>query len=108
MSSRNIYLSNEDRALAPIISRALFSSERLVNGGEHTREKVLECMNKYLQHSKLTVDYISFASLETALEIEHYVPSEGALLSTAVRIGKTRLIDNVIIGPTTSSNRTDL
>jgi pantoate--beta-alanine ligase len=93
MSSRNVYLSPEERERALVISRALGEAERMVAAGERDAGVVRECVRRALELAGVVVDYVSVSDEETFEEVERV---EGAvLLLAAGRVGGTRLIDNV-------------
>jgi len=95
MSSRNRYLNQEERKLASIFPRALFRASEVALT-EKKREPVLQAALTSLCHPQVVIDYVSLASLQDGKEVD-VIGSEGAVLSAAIKIGKTRLIDNVII-----------
>jgi pantoate--beta-alanine ligase len=96
MSSRNVYLDPEQRRASVVLSRALFKAKATFEDGEtdasHLREAVLDTL---ASEPWVKVQYVSCAHPDTLEELNGRV--EHALLSLAVTIGKTRLIDNVII-----------
>jgi len=98
MSSRNRYLTPHQRELAPILAKALFKAQEIVvSGKEFRREPIVGCALSALQHPDVLVDYVSLASMDDGMEIAEIKPHTEALLSAAIKIGTTRLIDNVII-----------
>jgi pantoate--beta-alanine ligase len=98
LSSRNVYLSPEQRAAAPVLYRALSQAAERYAGGERSAEALRETMRAALAAEPLAaVDYVSAAHPLTLQELEA-VDRAGALLSLAVHIGKTRLIDNLLLG----------
>ena len=98
MSSRNTYLSPEQRAAAPVLYRALSAARARYEGGERSPEKLREAMRTVLTAEPLAVmDYVSAADNESLVELD--APStRPILLSMAVFVGKTRLIDNLVCG----------
>ena len=98
MSSRNAYLTPEQRAAAPILRRSLDRVEALYAGGERDGENIRHAMRDILQAEPLALpDYISVADLDSLEELQLI---EGmALVSLAVRFGSTRLIDNTVLPP---------
>lgn len=97
MSSRNTYLSPEERRAATVLYRALTAAENAFNMGEHDGARLRAIMTDVLAAEPLaTPAYVSVADPETLVEVDG--PAERALLSMAVRIGKPTLIDNVIVG----------
>jgi len=97
MSSRNVYLSPEERRAATVLWRSLGRARELFDGGERRAEVIRGEMRAVLASERLArVEYVSVADTETLAELEAI---EGlAMVSLAVRIGSTRLIDNVTVG----------
>jgi pantoate--beta-alanine ligase len=94
MSSRNIYLSPKERQAATILFKALTLARQLGRGGEKDAEKIRQQMTALIQKEPLAqIDYVSIADAETLEELS--LLDRPALASLAVRIGKTRLIDNM-------------
>jgi pantoate--beta-alanine ligase len=93
MSSRNVHLSAEDRAAAPVLRRALLAARAAWETGERSGDALRRAMADVLASEPLaSPDYVSVANAETLEEVDR-VPGP-ALLSLAVRFGATRLIDN--------------
>jgi len=101
MSSRNKYLSTEQRRAATALYHALSGAETLWLAGERNSDALRESMMRVLSIEPLArVDYISAADPATLREIEGKIPSDkGILLSMAVFFDKTRLIDNFLLTP---------
>ena len=98
MSSRNAYLSPVERARAVILIRALRAGEALVLAGERNAGTLRAAMHAVLATDESArPDYVSAADPHTLRELEAVGPN-GTLLSLAVRIGTTRLIDNLLAG----------
>ncbi len=94
MSSRNIYLSPGERQAATILFKALTLARQLRQGGEKDAGKIRWQMTSLIQKEPLAqIDYVSIADAETLEELN--LIDRPALASLAVRIGKTRLIDNM-------------
>ncbi len=97
MSSRNIYLSPEERRAATVLYRALNLAQQLYSQGETDAQRLRREMTGLIQKEPLAnIDYISVANPETLEELNEI--NTPALVSLAVKIGKTRLIDNVVVG----------
>ncbi|MGC9315323.1 MAG: pantoate--beta-alanine ligase [bacterium] len=99
MSSRNKYLSARDRETAPVLYRALSEAKSAIEAGEMAdAEDVIELIrSKILSAGDFRIDYIAVAapdSLEPVEKIEGRV-----LILLAAKIGSTRLIDNIVVGP---------
>jgi pantoate--beta-alanine ligase len=96
MSSRNIYLSPRERQAATILFKALTLARQLRGGGEKDAEEIRRQMTSLIQKEPLAqIDYVSIADAETLEELD--LLDRPALASLAVRIGKTRLIDNMAL-----------
>ena len=97
MSSRNSYLSAEERAAATVLFRALQAAEAAFAAGERDADAIRSLMEATIQAEPLAkLHYVSCADRMTLEELETI--ADGALLSMAVHIGQTRLIDNLILG----------
>jgi len=102
LSSRNAYLSPAEREAALVLSRALREAEQLFGGGDRDGERVRAAMRDLIAREPLArVDYVSVADPESLRELDRIEST--ALVSLAVRIGATRLIDNVTLGDKRSS-----
>ena len=96
-SSRNTYLDLDQRKAATVLSRSLQAARAAYDSGERDGEKICKTMLDVLSTEPLArVDYVSCADPLTLDELKKITQS--ALLSMAVFIGKTRLIDNLILG----------
>lgn len=94
MSSRNTYLSNDERKAALCLSKAIFEGEKMAKEGASVKE-VLEKMKEIISSEKLAkIDYIQAVDLETIKDVDNF--NKDTLVAIAVYIGKTRLIDNFI------------
>ena len=97
MSSRNVYLSPNERRAALVLFRSLSLSERLFRTGERDANKLRDRIKLLVSREPLAkVDYISIADPETLQELE--IMQSPTLLSLAIRVGDTRLIDNLTLG----------
>jgi len=95
MSSRNVYLNPGERKQATVLFRALTLAKDLHKQGEINSAIIKSKMAELIKKEPLAqIDYISIADLETLEEVE--IIKEKVLVSLAVRIGRTRLIDNFI------------
>ncbi|MGD0625487.1 MAG: pantoate--beta-alanine ligase [Thermodesulfobacteriota bacterium] len=96
MSSRNVFLNPEERRSALVIYRALFAAQELWLAGERDGETLRHRMRQMIESVPgVQIDYISVADPTSLTELERI--KESALASLAVKIGRTRLIDNVIL-----------
>jgi pantoate--beta-alanine ligase len=97
MSSRNAYLSPEERQSAPVLFRALTTAQQQYEAGERDAEKLRQTMRAVLDAEPLAqTEYVSTADPDTLRELAH-VGERGALLSMAVKVGPARLIDNLVL-----------
>jgi len=97
MSSRNVYLDPEQRKAAIVLFRSLNTAKDLFESGERDAEKIREKMKEVLAGEPLAeVQYVSCADYDSLEELNTIEAK--ALLSMAVFIGKTRLIDNFVLG----------
>ena len=97
LSSRNVYLSDEERRAAPVVYRALCEARRLWESGVTDAEMLREEARRVLEAEPLVqrIDYVSVADNETLEELDRI---EGAaMVLVAVQIGRPRLIDNIIL-----------
>jgi len=98
MSSRNVYLSPDQRKAATILHQALTTAKSVYEKGERRAEALRQTMKDVLGSEPLALtQYVSCADYETLQELPQQVTGK-ALLSMAVFFGKTRLIDNFVLG----------
>ena len=95
-SSRNTYLNPDERKAALCLSRALNIGKAMIDSGETSAKAVKDAIISEIEKEPLSrIDYVEIADLDT---LESTDKTEGILCAIAVYIGKTRLIDNFIIG----------
>jgi pantoate--beta-alanine ligase len=96
MSSRNAYLTPDERRAAVCLSRSLCKAERLARRGETSAQSLLSLVRAELAKEPLAhVEYVKLCDSETLIDIE--TVHRTALLALAVRFGKARLIDNRVL-----------
>jgi len=96
VSSRNTYLNPDERQAAVVLYQALSLAQKLWSQGEKDAQRLRDEMVTLIQKQPLaTIDYVSVADAETLDELDTVNPP--ALVSLAVKIGTTRLIDNVVL-----------
>ena len=97
LSSRNTYLTPEQRIAAPVIYRALSRGQELRRQGVAGGEELRAAVRRVLEEEPLLeqIEYVSLADWGTLEELD--VLAGRAMLSVAVRLGHTRLIDNLIL-----------
>ncbi|MCL0037171.1 pantoate--beta-alanine ligase [Dehalococcoidia bacterium] len=97
MSSRNIYLNPEERQAALVLWKSLSLAQQLRSGGEKSADRIRRQMIALIEGEPgARIDYVSIADPGSLRELDEI--DSPALVSLAVWIGKTRLIDNVILG----------
>ncbi len=98
MSSRNVYLSREERKSALSLFNSLLLAKELIEGGERRAEVLKEKMKNYiLSHPDVRkIDYIEIVDSETLKPVEEI--GRGTLIALAVFVGNARLIDNWVVG----------
>jgi len=99
LSSRNAYLSAEERRIAaPVLQRALRTGEEAIRNGARNVDEIESLMRKVAEETPgVEIDYLTVVDPETFLPPEDF--RRDVLLAGAVRVGKTRLIDNVRVTP---------
>lgn len=98
LSSRNAYLGPEERKAATVLYRALESAKKSYEKGEREGDMLRSVMQSVVDLETLaTAEYVSAADPETLKELQRIDEKDGVLLSMAVLVGKTRLIDNMLL-----------
>jgi pantoate--beta-alanine ligase len=97
MSSRNVYLKTDERETALSLSRSLKIAKEMYDRGERDVAAILAQVRKYIErHPHTNIDYAKICDTTTLKDIGHI---EGeSVLALAVKINKTRLIDNYVFG----------
>jgi pantoate--beta-alanine ligase len=96
MSSRNVYLEPQERQAATVLFKALTLAQNLREKGERNTETIRQQMTSLISKEPLAkIEYVSIADAETLEELTEI--DKPALASLAVKIGKTRLIDNILL-----------
>jgi pantoate--beta-alanine ligase len=96
MSSRNVYLNPQERHAATVLFKALTLARSLREKGERNAETIRQKMTSLISREPLAkIEYVSIADTQTLEELSEI--DRPALACLAVRIGKTRLIDNVLV-----------
>lgn len=98
MSSRNLYLKTDERKAATVIYRTLLEAEKLIRAFKNP-EEVRTIMLERLKSEPLvsSIDYAGVYDPETLEEIKEYSEVKEILIAIALRIGNTRLIDNMVV-----------
>lgn len=98
MSSRNTYLTPEERPSANILYKSLLLAQDMHSKGERDARKIKTAMTGLINNAvpAAKIDYISISDIDTLADVDKI--NGKVLISMAVRIGKPRLIDNIILG----------
>jgi len=96
MSSRNVYLNRKERGRAQSIYKSLKSAKELFNEGERDSKKIINKIKRVINNQPdAKIDYAAIVDAKDLRDIKKI--SGEALVAVAVKIGKTRLIDNIIL-----------
>ncbi|TAM39979.1 pantoate--beta-alanine ligase [bacterium] len=96
LSSRNAYLSDKEREDAVVLSKALLLAQSLIDNGQRHADRIINRMKELISKKRSArIDYAAVVDLENLMPLKKIKP--GCLIALAVKIGKTRLIDNIII-----------
>ena len=98
MSSRNAYLTPDQRRHALALSRGLFRARELWDEGVREPHRLTNAVRRYVDGPDISLEYVSAADPITLTELSAGVPTERAVISLAARVGRARLIDNVLLG----------
>ena len=99
LSSRNDYLTPEQRAAAPVVYRALRATESLWQAGERDAGRLRAAALALLEGEPLvaSVDYVSVVDADTMRAVADGGAAPRVMVATAARVGAVRLIDNVVL-----------
>ena len=96
LSSRNQYLSPEERAQAPVLRRALLRAEEAFRGGETSAAKLRQLVKRTIETAPLArIDYVEIADADSLRPVKQ--TSRDTVIALAVFFGRTRLIDNLVL-----------
>jgi len=98
LSSRNAYLTPEQRHDAVALSRGLFRAREMWEQGVRTPVRLSNAVRRYIDAPAIALEYVSVADPLTLTELELLAPVDSAVISLAARVGRARLIDNVLLG----------
>lgn len=99
LSSRNVYLTAEQRAAAPVLRQALVEAQAAFEAGERDPERLRRGVHARISAERAAaIEYVSLADDSTLEELHGPIVRPG-LLSLVVRFGRTRLLDNVELTP---------
>jgi len=98
LSSRNLYLSADERRAATVLRKALERARSLYNGGERDSARIVSSMRSLIEaEPRARLDYIAITDTDRLDPVETISSDDPTLISMAVFIGKTRLIDNIVL-----------
>ncbi len=98
MSSRNVYLSAQERSEAPVLSAALRHGESLIRKGEIDSGTIVAELTRLIgTKPTAAIDYVELVNAESFVPVKRVEPGIPVLIALAVRFGATRLIDNTIV-----------
>lgn len=98
MSSRNRYLTPEQRRIAPRLYQGLCAAQSAYKQGERDAATLLFIARDFItQEPAIEVQYLSLAHPRTLAELKQVEPAVGALFSGTIRVGNTRLLDNLLL-----------
>jgi pantoate--beta-alanine ligase len=99
MSSRNRFLNDQERKDAPILYESLQKGVSEYRRGITDPKKIIDItLKSILKNPRVTVDYINLSDPETLHDLD--VIDKGAIFSGVIRVGKTRILDNILLGMT--------
>ena len=96
-SSRNVYLTADERSRAVVLSMALTKAKQMYDDGERNSGILRVCVESIIASGTPSkIDYIEIADTDTLTPVDTI--TAGALIAVAVKFGNTRLIDNILVG----------
>jgi pantoate--beta-alanine ligase len=102
LSSRNAYLTVEQRKQASAISRALRAAEEAARGGETSTHALVDAARNELRNAGIEPEYVEARAAEDLTPVAE-LNGRPVLMAVAARVGRARLIDNVLINPKTEA-----
>jgi pantoate--beta-alanine ligase len=107
LSSRNAYLTDEQRAAASVLYKALSQAKEVYMEGERNPKRMAEVVRAQVEAEPLTrLEYVGVVDAETMEKFDRIPEDRPVLIALAARVGKTRLIDNLVIQPARQKART--
>ena len=100
LSSRNAYLSDEQRRAAAVLYRGLSQAREVYLEGERSARRLAEVVRAQVEAEPLTrLEYVGVVDAETMEKYDRLPEDRAVLIALAAQVGKTRLIDNIVIHP---------
>ncbi len=107
LSSRNAYLTDEQRAAAAVLYRALAQAREVYLEGERGARRLAETVRSQVDAEPLArLEYVGVVDAETMEKYDRIPEDRPVLIALAAKVGQTRLIDNIIIQPARQKART--
>ena len=98
MSSRNIYLTADERQKALLLSQSLNEAKKLIDDGERNVLSIVKKMNSnFIPEKSIQLNYITIVSIESFAEAEILEADKSYFILIAAKVGKTRLMDNLLV-----------
>jgi pantoate--beta-alanine ligase len=98
MSSRNTYLTTDQRISALSLYQSMNKAQEAIEKGEQDATKIIDTTREFIQsRSDTEIDYISICDPDTLIDVKTI--DKPVLMALAVKVGKARLIDNMILNP---------
>ena len=95
MSSRNSYLSAREKKIAGLVYKSLKDAKRAINAGKKRPARIISDISALLEKNDMDIDYVKIVDPATLNDVKQI--RSRALIALAVKIGKTRLIDNILV-----------
>ena len=107
LSSRNAYLTEEQRAAASVLYRALSQAKEVYMEGERNPKRMAEVVRSQVEAEPLArLEYVGVVDADSMEKFDRIPEDRSVLIALAARVGRTRLIDNVVIQPARQKSRT--
>jgi pantoate--beta-alanine ligase len=98
MSSRNNYLTDDEKEKATIIYKSMLEAKSAISLGERNKEKIVKIIvEKIAEVPELKIDYVAVVKQKDLSEVDNFVSGDEIVILIAAFLGKTRLIDNMLI-----------
>jgi pantoate--beta-alanine ligase len=107
LSSRNAYLTEEQHKAAAVLYRALAQAREVYNEGERSAKRLAETVRAQVDAEPLArLEYVGVIDADTMEKYDRIPEDRPVLIALAAHVGRTRLIDNIIIQPARQKART--
>jgi pantoate--beta-alanine ligase len=106
LSSRNAYLSADDRRAAAVLYRALSQAREVYNEGERAPKRLAETVRAQIEaEPRARLEYVGVVDAETMEKLDRVPEDRPVIIALAARVGGTRLIDNIVLQPARQKTR---